>query len=70
MKKSREVNGFEKYVKATETGLSMCDKSAGALREDCLSTDVLFSQFLDGYIVLREFLIELSYSIKLRGTPL
>lgn len=70
MERSKKVHGFEKYVKATETSLSMCDKSIGVQREDFLSTDAIFSQYLDGYIVLREFLTELSYAIMKRETPL
>lgn len=45
----------------------MCDKSLGIQREDRLSVDATFRQYLEGYVVLREFLIELTYSIRMRS---
>lgn len=54
-------------MKVTETNLNMCDKSLGIQREDRLSVDATFRQYLEGYVVLREFLIELTYSIRMRS---
>lgn len=37
------------------------------VREDLLSVDYSFTQFVDSYIVLREFLMEMSCVIYTRG---
>ena len=68
VQRSKELVNFNCYLKVTETNLNMCEQSIGIQREDRLSVDVTFNQFLEGYVVLREFLTELSCSIKMRGS--
>ena len=57
---------FENYLKITETNLNLCDHRAGIQREDKLSVDITFSQFMEGYVVLREFLVELCCIVAMR----
>ena len=68
VQRSKELVNFNCYLKVTETNLNMYEQSIGIQREDRLSVDVTVNQFLEGYVVLREFLVELSCSIKMRGS--
>lgn len=78
--RSKEIPNFDKYLKMTETSLNVCDPTIGIQREDQLSVDVIFNQFLEGcasllslsrrYVVMREFLIELNCSVAMRGSSL
>ena len=70
MQRSKEVMNFEQYLKITETSLNLCDHRIGIQREDRLSVDVTFSQFMEGYVVLREFLVELCCIVAMRGNQL
>ena len=70
VQRSKEVINFEQYLKITETSLNLCDHRIGIQREDRLSVDVTFSQFMEGYVVLREFLVELCCIVAMRGNQL
>ena len=67
--RSKEVVNFDKYLAMTETTLNLCDHKKGVKREDRLSVDVTFNQYMEGYVVLREFLSELGCVILMRSSP-
>lgn len=62
MNRSNEVLNFNQYLVMTETNLNICDHKNALKREDRLSVDVTFNQFMEGYVVLRG----IPYGIELR----
>ncbi|KAK8794459.1 hypothetical protein WA171_003581 [Blastocystis sp. BT1] len=66
--RSNEVLNFNQYLVMTETNLNICDHKNALKREDRLSVDVTFNQFMEGYVVLREFLTELSCVVMMRSS--
>ncbi|KAK8822942.1 hypothetical protein WA556_001833 [Blastocystis sp. ATCC 50177/Nand II] len=68
--RSKEVRNFERYLRIAETCLNTRDDAVSMQREDQLSVDATFNLFLEGYIVLKEFLTELSCSMLVRSSSL
>ena len=62
-----EVENFKQYVAMVEEKLQVTHPPKSLQREDSLTVDTLFIQFVENYVVLREFLMELSCVIFTRG---
>ena len=63
---SKRIGGFNRYIHVTETNWNVRSRADGMVREDFVSVDLSHTQFFEGFIVLREFLIELCHALKLR----
>ena len=46
--RSKEVRNFSRYLRIAETCLNTRDDAVGVQREDQLSVDATFNQFLEG----------------------
>ena len=68
--RSDEILNFKQYLVMTETNLNICDHKSALKREDRLSVDVTFNQFMEGCAVLREFLTELSCVVLMRSSQM
>ena len=68
MNRSNEVLNFNQYLVMTETNLNICDHKNALKREERLSVDVTFKQLMEVYVVLREFLTELSCVVMMRSS--
>ena len=55
-----KVENFIQYLAMVEEKLQVTHPPKSLQREDSLTADTLFVQFVESYIVLREFLVELS----------
>ena len=62
-----KVENFIQYLAMVEEKLQVTHPSKSLQREDSLTVDTIFIQFVESYIVLREFLMELSCVIFTRG---